>query len=136
MNNLSKKERKRQRRLTHKLRDTLKNKRKKFDCYTDYMNSEEWRIVKKVYLSDKDSPKSCQSCGSKKHLNVHHASYRKIYTMHEIKSLSLVCRECHQKIHDIQSKHKNIPLDTVTKIVINNKHIDYAINVENEASNL
>lgn len=47
---------------------------------------------------------TCQKCGCKRHLQVHHKRYIKGKKPWEIedKYLITLCRECHQKEHDIR----------------------------------
>lgn len=46
--------------------------------------------------------KTCQHCGSKKNLHVHHLSYSRVeenYLIVPIDQLLTVCKPCHEKIH-------------------------------------
>ena len=60
-----------------------------------YMKSSKWKAKRKLVIK---RDKVCQKCAGPG-TEVHHISYR--YLGNEpLKDLALLCRKCHQKIHD------------------------------------
>ena len=67
--------------------------------YNDFLLTPYWDVIK-CYVKKKY--KTCQICGSKKHLHIHHKTYEHHFFEHfYIEDMMLVCKECHQKIHNI-----------------------------------
>jgi len=63
-----------------------------------YLQSPEWHALKQQRLSIANH--SCESCGqSNIPLELHHITYERL-TMEHIDDLRIVCRNCHQSIHD------------------------------------
>jgi 5-methylcytosine-specific restriction endonuclease McrA len=61
-----------------------------------YIKSKQWADVRKKRMQiDKNT---CQKCGAKKHLQVHHLTYENIGE-EEMEDLLTVCKPCHMKIH-------------------------------------
>ena len=76
--------------------------------YNDYLKSDHWRIRKQKLYKDPQN-QACQRCGSTKNLQVHHKRYRnkygKVILFEEHQSaLTVLCRECHEKEHNLQQK--------------------------------
>lgn len=66
--------------------------------YKQYLKSEHWKQTKeKAYII---LGRKCNRCGSKNYLNIHHKHYQNI-GCELIEDLEVVCKSCHEKIHDI-----------------------------------
>lgn len=67
----------------------------------DYLHKVEW--LKKRKLALKRDGYTCQSCGSKNELQVHHLVYIKTYCPSKVPLHYLIClcRDCHKHEHDI-----------------------------------
>lgn len=90
-------------------RKKLKNKKKVIKLpptgkdwyYNVYLPSEHWQD-RRIKALEKANY-TCQCCSSKKNLQVHHLTYKNVW--HELdQDLKVVCRDCHKKIHLINSK--------------------------------
>lgn len=65
--------------------------------YTQYLSSKKWKQKRNEVIN---LQKSCQSCGSKENLQVHHKTYRNIGN--ELpEDLLLLCNSCHRKEHGL-----------------------------------
>ena len=63
----------------------------------EYMTSFGWRMKREAVLRRDNS--CCQSCGATERLEVHHITYKRLGN-EDLGDLIVVCRNCHQKIHD------------------------------------
>lgn len=63
-----------------------------------YLSSDAWDSKRKQRLAIDNY--TCQGCGCKKPLEVHHITYINIFR-EEMRDLVSVCRGCHQNIHDV-----------------------------------
>jgi len=70
--------------------------------YTKYLNSKEWLNIRLDILTIR---KSCEKCGSKKKLQVHHKHYKNIFK-EEPEDLELLCDKCHKNEHKNNLKTK------------------------------
>ncbi len=62
-----------------------------------YMESKEWKHLKNSVLFINNS--KCEMCADDENLDVHHKTYKHIG--HEnMDDLAVVCRSCHEEIHD------------------------------------
>jgi len=62
-----------------------------------YLNSIEWEALKLLRLIiAKDQ---CECCGATSQLELHHITYERL-TCEDIDDLRVVCRSCHQNIHE------------------------------------
>ena len=68
--------------------------------YKDYLLSEEWGFIKECHYLAKFN-QSCQCCGSVDNLEVHHSKYYRLGSVSEFHDLHTLCRDCHQRVHDI-----------------------------------
>lgn len=66
--------------------------------YDDYLDSEEW-AKKRTYLLKKVGYK-CQNCSSRRNLQVHHLTYKRV-GRERTTDLQVLCRNCHEIEHDI-----------------------------------
>jgi 5-methylcytosine-specific restriction endonuclease McrA len=65
-----------------------------------YLLSEHWKSLRKAKI--KINP-SCEICGAKRRLDVHHIRYRNIYDV-TVEDLQTLCRRCHKKHHRPKTK--------------------------------
>lgn len=78
---------------------------KKGDYYASLLQSKEWRLLRlKILNRDRNT---CQKCGSKENLNIHHKEYfidenNEFFKPHEypLNSLITLCKQCHENIHN------------------------------------
>lgn len=70
--------------------------------YGEYLQSEDWQEIRGVRLWVDGN--KCQSCGSIKHLHVHHLTYKRL-GHEEIEDLVTVCKDCHKELHDYHGKN-------------------------------
>jgi hypothetical protein len=79
--------------------------------YETYLKSGEWKRKRKQFrqlLADIKAPVSCWSCGVPEDgilFHVHHRYYPGILGTEPLKSLSLLCENCHNKLH---RSHKTV----------------------------
>ena len=75
--------------------------------YTEYhkqLKTKEWMDYRKLVFSSRG--KVCEMCGAKTNLQVHHPKYvfgRKAWE-YPISEVVVLCRKCHEKVHDIKTK--------------------------------
>ena len=83
----------------HKWLNYLDNKKKKKPSrnYRKYLKSDEWAQLKIDLFNYRG--KSCEKCGNKKRLEVHHLTYKNVFN-EEPEDLIILCRKCHQKEHN------------------------------------
>ncbi len=62
-----------------------------------YMKSQKWREKRQIILK-RDNHK-CVKCHTKDRLEVHHKTYERLGNEYN-RDLVVLCRSCHQKIHD------------------------------------
>lgn len=66
--------------------------------YKEYLNSPHWKEIRLKALARAGN--RCQLCSSTDSLNVHHNTYRNRGN-EDLKDLVVLCRNCHEKFHDI-----------------------------------
>lgn len=67
--------------------------------YNDFLKTAYWAIVRN-YVVDQSRGK-CEICGKKKHLHVHHKTYKNHGFEHaNLDDLMVLCEICHAKFHD------------------------------------
>jgi 5-methylcytosine-specific restriction endonuclease McrA len=72
--------------------------------YSRYINSAEWKSLRnQVIKRDKGT---CQKCGSKSFLTVHHFSYPQNLGNETLDTLITWCEDCHNIHHGGKSKHR------------------------------
>jgi 5-methylcytosine-specific restriction endonuclease McrA len=69
----------------------------------EYLKSQKWKKMKK-FIHFRDGV--CQLCGSDKNLEVHHITYDRLGDENP-DDLILLCRTCHQDIHDALGYDRN-----------------------------
>lgn len=72
--------------------------------YKDYLKSDHWKALKKKAKRRKRY-KKCLFCGNTK-VELHHTTYKWIYTKKELLGIIPLCRKHHQAVHDYASKHQ------------------------------
>jgi len=71
--------------------------------YKDYLKSDHWNRVKAKTRRRKKYRK-CLFCDSRK-VELHHTTYKWIYTKKELLGIIPLCREHHQEVHDFSLKN-------------------------------
>lgn len=61
----------------------------------EYLTSQHWKSLRESKLQRNPS---CEKCGSRQRLDVHHLRYRNIFDV-ELSDLQTLCRLCHDAIH-------------------------------------
>lgn len=80
--------------------------------YEQYLASDHWQDVRRRFWASGLHNHACYVCGHRGKLEVHHASYKRI-GREKLNDLRLLCRNCHQKVHDIANKpHKTVKYGT------------------------
>lgn len=94
-----------------------------YESYNDYLESSLWknnrqRFIKSSYCSKTDGLPSCLVCSSKKSLQVHHITYKRLGNENH-KDLILLCKRCHSVTHELLDVkiNKNINLSNAHKYV-------------------
>lgn len=76
----------------------------KYDTYEDYLLSGEWQRVKNNYIEFTEYDISiCFLCYRQDELQCHHWRYPKDWDNDSYKNLILVCDQCHETAHAIQT---------------------------------
>ena len=92
--------------------------------YRDYLKGDYWRRLKIKALKKK----RFRRCRKKSCLNtvveLHHTSYKRMFTKDELKDIIPLCRNHHQLIHDI-SKKTGLSVKLSTNMVIYNRNEIY-----------
>lgn len=82
--------------------------------YQDYLASERWQTLRAKAL-ERDG-RSCQTCGHKKSLHVHHRRYPKRLGHEPLTYLITLCKDCHEAIHEaLKRAGRKIPGDWSSK---------------------
>ena len=84
---------------TKKRKVTKKSKSKRLRKYHKYLLSDEWAQLKIDIFAARG--KSCERCGSKSSVQVHHLTYKNIFN-EEPEDLLILCRNCHKDEHGIK----------------------------------
>jgi len=79
--------------------------------YKEYLKSEEWKTIKENISKRKGAKWNlCNLCTSPHNLEVHHSSYKVIGTVNGGNTLKMLCRSCHQQIHDKCKENRKLNL--------------------------
>jgi hypothetical protein len=81
--------------------------------YKDYLNSEWWKEIKKKTKTRPQTYSKCQFCNNNKNIELHHTSYKHIFTKNELATIIPLCREHHQEVHDY-AKRNNLSVRVAT----------------------
>lgn len=71
--------------------------------YKEYLQSEDWRLIRESRLRADNF--TCQKCGSRQSLQVHHLTYERV-GCECIKDLITLCKDCHSEVHGIKEVNK------------------------------
>lgn len=74
--------------------------------YKDYLSSDWWKAIKDKALSRPDTYSKCQFCGSGDNIDLHHTSYKWIFTNRELSVIIPLCREHHYEVHSYAKSNK------------------------------
>lgn len=74
--------------------------------YQDFLKSDFWKNVK-ISLRQKEFYNSCNCCGSKEKIQLHHIKYKNFLDISSLKNIFPLCGDCHLKVHNI-SREQNI----------------------------
>ena len=77
----------------------------KRQSYQLYLKGDIWKGIRKVAIQAVN--KTCQQCGSKKKLVVHHKKYPKILGEETIDMLQCLCEDCHNICHGGKRRKNN-----------------------------
>ena len=89
--------------MTKSVRSIIKKQRRKE--YQEFLKSDFW-----ISLSDCKKAKvdcKCEKCGKSEFLECHHIIYRSSWYDTKLEDLIILCRECHKKEHNIESKKRS-----------------------------
>lgn len=85
--------------------------------YAEKLKTQEWIEFRSKFISwrkEYDLPAMCENCGKPdgKYLHVHHKRYTKGKEPWEypFSDLSLLCRDCHDDIHELEHRLRNFAL--------------------------
>ena len=78
--------------------------------YNQYMQSDEWRDVKKRH-KEAGLSGQCLSCGRPDKITLHHRTYKR-FGNEALTDLIPFCWECHKKVHDYNIEH-GVPLSKI-----------------------
>ena len=71
----------------------------------DYLQTEVWKRIR--YRRMKLDNFQCQKCFSGINIEVHHISYPEVWGLESMSDLITLCRSCHEKVHENDSKEDN-----------------------------
>jgi hypothetical protein len=78
----------------------MKHKRSIRADYRDLLKTMEWRQC--AFRKIEEAGHKCWNCGSGKHLDVHHLTYRDILPWDYVsEELRVLCRDCHEAVHHV-----------------------------------
>jgi 5-methylcytosine-specific restriction endonuclease McrA len=87
------------------------------DKYRDYLKSHHWK-KKQIAFYKSTILKVCAGCGRKDKLRLHHKNYKNLGNERFGNDIVVVCRGCHDKIHDYINDNEGIGLKEATEIVL------------------
>ena len=113
----------RPRKLDKTYSDTWKNRSLFLSgfSYEEYLKSDHWLSVRKKAHGRKAYQK-CKFCSCTK-IDLHHTTYKWIFTKFELRAIIPLCREHHEEVHEYAKKHKYSVRVATNKI--NHIHIKY-----------
>jgi len=80
-----------------------------FELYKKYIRSDEWQQKRKERLALDNH--RCKNCGGRRGLEVHHKNYDSLFNENVSSDLITQCKECHDKITDLNRKKKKMVVD-------------------------
>lgn len=73
-----------------------------YSDYKEYLKGDEWKTIRSKVKSRTGAKWNlCNLCTTPNNLEIHHASYKVIGTVNPANTIRLLCRNCHQKVHDL-----------------------------------
>lgn len=90
--------------------------------YAEYLESSHWKQVKEKAQS-RPNYKKCEFCSST-NIELHHTSYKWIFTKHELKTIISLCRDHHQEVHNV-AKELGISVRIATNMLRKKYKPDY-----------
>jgi hypothetical protein len=80
------------------------------------MNSADWKNKRAEYIASKEHSNDCYGCGKryKSGFHLHHVTYQRLGA-ERLSDLVMVCRLCHESIHEAYKFIK--PLDVATDTI-------------------
>lgn len=80
-----------------------------YSDYKEYLQSDEWKTIKENIKSRKGAKWNlCNLCTTPNNLEVHHSSYKVIGTVNTHNTVKILCRSCHQQIHDLCKENSKL----------------------------
>ena len=74
--------------------------------YEKYLQSDWWKEIKKKANKRKKSYSKCQFCDTTHNIDLHHTSYKWIFTNRELSVIIPLCRKHHYEVHEYAKKYK------------------------------
>lgn len=86
--------------LDYSYEDTwLRRESKLKMSYQEFLKSDYWYNVKLKAWKRKETYGRCLFCGSTKNIELHHITYKWIFTKDELRGIIALCREHHEEVH-------------------------------------
>lgn len=82
--------------------------------YREFLTSEHWMNVK-MKASQRPNYQKCMFCNCTK-IELHHTSYKWVFTKDELRNIIALCREHHEEIHNY-AKHNDMSVRIATTIL-------------------
>lgn len=82
--------------------------------YGAYLQTEHWKHVKEI-AGKRPNYQKCEFCQSQQ-VELHHTSYKWIFTNNELRVIISLCRAHHQEIHDLAKVH-NVSVRVATNLL-------------------
>ena len=81
--------------------------------YKAYLASPTWKLRRQAYIDSRFTSNDCYCCGRKYQpgFNLHHLTYERL-GCERLNDLRMVCAPCHEEIHKLAKRIKNIALAT------------------------
>lgn len=106
-----------------------------FRNYKEYLASAHWKAQKEKFYALQEKPYHCYLCGSYDQIwNVHHQRYKRIGMENLKKDLILLCRPCHQKVHDMDEQLRS-PLYAIPRLLKKNRLTGKKLKFKNPLNN-
>ena len=70
--------------------------KKRRESYSDYLKSDKWINFRSRVFAKRGF--KCESCSSKKNMQLHHLTYENVGNEHD-EDVMILCQQCHEKAH-------------------------------------
>jgi len=77
--------------------------------YNEFILSDRWNEIRKIKL---ERQPYCEKCWCCTNLNIHHSHYKAMYWNEKMKSLYVLCKDCHKDFHSIHWVSDNMVFET------------------------